>query len=77
MAYPLKLRYFPKTALWGGNTLKSLWNKPCDFDKLAETWELTVRPDATNLIENGEFETRTDVIRYVLRQFFKNNGKRL
>ena len=55
MAYPLKLRYFPKTALWGGSTLKSLWNKPCDFDKLAETWELTVRPDATNLIENGEF----------------------
>ena len=55
MAYPLKLKYYPKTARWGGSTLKNRWNKPCNFDKLAETWELTVRPDATNTIENGEF----------------------
>ena len=51
--YPLKLQYYAKTALWGGDTLKKNWNKPCDFDKLAETWELTVRPEAANIIENG------------------------
>ena len=51
--YPLKLKYYAKTALWGGSTLKEQWNKPCDFDKLAETWELTVRPEAANIIENG------------------------
>lgn len=55
MAYPLKLKYYPKTALWGGSTLKNEWNKPCDFEKLAETWELTVRPDAVNIILNGEY----------------------
>lgn len=59
MIYPLKLKFVPKTALWGGNTLKSEWNKPCDFEKLAETWELTVRDDAVNVIENGEYSGRT------------------
>ncbi len=52
--YPLKLEYYAKTALWGGNTLKNEWNKPCSFDKLAETWELSVRPDASSIIENGD-----------------------
>ena len=51
--YPLKLKYHAKTALWGGDTLKRQWGKSCDFDKLAETWELTVRSEATNVIENG------------------------
>lgn len=51
--YPFKLKYHAKTALWGGDTLKKEWNKPCDFDKLAETWELTVRPEAANVILNG------------------------
>lgn len=51
--YPLKLKYHAKTALWGGDTLKRQWGKSCDFDKLAETWELTVRPEASNIIENG------------------------
>lgn len=51
--YPLKLKYHAKTALWGGDTLKRQWGKSCDFEKLAETWELTVRPEASNIIENG------------------------
>ena len=54
MIYPLKLKYVTKTALWGGSTLKNEWNKPSAFDKLAETWELTVRDDAVNTILNGE-----------------------
>lgn len=54
MIYPLKLKFVAKTALWGGSTLKNEWNKPSDFDKLAETWELTVRDDAVNTILNGE-----------------------
>ncbi len=57
--YPLKLKYYSKTALWGGNTLKTEWGKECSFDKLAETWELTVRDDAVNTIENGEAAGKT------------------
>ena len=52
--YPLKLKYYAKTALWGGDTLKKRWGKTCEFDKLAETWELTVRAAENNIIENGE-----------------------
>ena len=59
MKYPLKLKYVPKTALWGGNTLKSKWGKPCDFEKLAETWELACRADAVNTIQNGEYNEKT------------------
>lgn len=56
---PLRLQYYPKTALWGGDTLKTGWNKPCAYDKLAETWELTVRPEAKNVILGGAFDGRT------------------
>lgn len=55
MIYPLKLKFVPKTAIWGGSTLKNEWNKPSGFDKLSETWELTVRSDAVNTILNGEY----------------------
>lgn len=57
--YPLRLQYYAKTALWGGNTLKNEWNKPCDFDKLAETWELTVRPEVSNKILEGALAGKT------------------
>ena len=53
--YPLKLSYYAKTAIWGGNILKEEWGKDCDFDRLAETWELTVRENAVSIIENGEY----------------------
>ena len=57
--YPLRLSFYAKTALWGGDTLKTAWNKPCAFDKLAETWELTVRPEADNRVLNGAFAGET------------------
>ena len=59
MKYPIKLKFVPKTAIWGGSTLKNEWNKPCDLEKLAEAWELTVRKDAVNTIENGAYAGRT------------------
>ena len=57
--YPLQLQYYAKTALWGGDTLKTEWGKVCDFDKLAETWELTVRPEVSNRILNGTLAGRS------------------
>ena len=57
--YPLRLSYYAKTALWGGDTLKTAWNKPCEFDKLAETWELTVRPEADNRVLGGALDGRS------------------
>lgn len=53
--YPMKLNYVAKTAIWGGTVLKKEWGKSCEFDKLAETFELTVRDNAVSAIQNGEY----------------------
>jgi len=52
--YPLKLTGVPKAAVWGGTRLKTAYGKRADFDAIAESWELSVRGDATNAVENGE-----------------------
>lgn len=30
--------------LWGGTKLRDIYHKPCDFDKVAESWELSTHP---------------------------------
>ena len=57
--YPLKLKPVYKEIIWGGNKLKTDFGKVCDLDKLAESWELTVRHDGMNIIENGEYTGMT------------------
>ncbi len=57
--YPLKLTPAVKEIIWGGSKLKTEYNKKSDFDNIAESWELTVRPDGMNLIENGEYAGMT------------------
>ena len=52
--YPLKLSSVCKEIIWGGTKLKSDFGKVCDLEKVAESWELTVRYDGMNVIENGE-----------------------
>ena len=53
--YPLKLVPAVKEIIWGGDKLKTAYGKKAPFEKLAESWELTVRPDGMNLIDNGEY----------------------
>lgn len=53
--YPLKLSYVPVELIWGGRRLIDAWGKKCEFSKLAETYELTLRDDGKiSRIENGE-----------------------
>lgn len=66
--YPLKLSYIAKTALWGGNNLSERFNKNSDFDKISETWELSVRDDAQSVILSGEASGKT------LREYFDEVG---
>lgn len=51
--YPLKLDYICKTALWGGDNLKTRFSKESSFKVISETWELSVREDNSNIITNG------------------------
>lgn len=53
--YPMKLAPAIKEIIWGGDKLKREYGKSAPFEKLAESWELTVRPDGMNVIENGEY----------------------
>ncbi len=57
--YPLKLTPAVKEIIWGGDKLKRAYGKSAPFDKLAESWELTVRDDGMNVIENGEYAGKT------------------
>ncbi len=57
--YPMKLIPAVKEIIWGGQKLKNDYGKTADFDKLAESWELTVRPDGMNTVANGEAAGQT------------------
>lgn len=57
--YPLKLKSVCKEIIWGGTRLKTEYGKVADLDKIAESWELTVRHDGMNVIENGEYAGMT------------------
>ena len=56
--YPMKLVPVPRRMIWGGNTLKTKYNKVADFDELGESWELCCRNEAKSIIENGEYAGR-------------------
>ena len=43
--YPIKLKPAFKDYLWGGTRLRDDFGKDCDFDKIAESWELSCHKD--------------------------------
>lgn len=69
MLKPIKLAPVFKEIIWGGNRLKEEYNKKSDLNNIAESWELTVRPDGMNTIIGGEYDG------YTLEEFIKENGE--
>ena len=59
MLKPIKLKPEFKEIIWGGNRLKNEYNKASNLNNIAESWELTVRPDGMNTIDGGEFDGLT------------------
>ena len=53
--YPLLMRPVSKEILWGGDKLKKEYAKTAPFEKIAESWELTVRSDGMSVIANGVY----------------------
>lgn len=68
MLKPLKLAPEFKEIIWGGNKLKTEYNKVSDLKNIAESWELTVRPDGMNKIIGGEFDGCT------MAEYIEKNG---
>ncbi len=51
--YPLLLSACQKDIIWGGVKLKQKYGKNSSAENIAESWELTIRPDGMNTILNG------------------------
>ncbi len=67
--YPIKLKPAFKDYLWGGTRLRDDFGKDCDFDKLAESWELSCHKDGNSVVADGEFAGLT------LAQYIEKEGK--
>ena len=68
MLKPIKLQSVFKEIIWGGNRLKTDYNKKSDLSNIAESWELTVREDGMNTIIGGEFDGLT------MQEYIDKNG---
>ena len=44
-----------KQTIWGGNLLKTEYNKHADFDNIAESWECSTHPDGISTVASGAF----------------------
>ncbi len=42
-----------KDYLWGGTKLRTVFGKKCDYDIIAESWELSAHPDGQSRIASG------------------------
>ena len=67
--YPIKLKPAFKDYLWGGTRLRDNFGKDCDFDKIAESWELSCHKDGNSVVADGEFAGLT------LAQYIEKEGK--
>lgn len=65
----LKLSPAFKDYLWGGTRLRDDFQKDCDFDKIAESWELSCHKDGPSTIVNGEDKGLT------LEEYIEKHGK--
>ena len=52
--YPLLLYPTIKDYIWGGQKLKTDYGKQSNYNKLAESWELSCHDDGMSIISNGE-----------------------
>lgn len=65
------MKLFPafKDYLWGGTRLRDEYGKKCDFDKVAESWELSCHKDGNSVIDSGEYKGLT------LSEYVEKAGK--
>ncbi len=59
-----------KDYLWGGVKLRERYGKKCDYDKVAESWELSTHPAGESRILGGEYDGLT------LSEYFRKTGKK-
>ncbi|MBR6873375.1 MAG: class I mannose-6-phosphate isomerase [Ruminococcus sp.] len=58
-----------KDYIWGGTRLRDDFKKKCDYDKVAESWELSCHKDGASVVATGEDKGLT------LAQYIDKHGK--
>lgn len=58
-----------KDYIWGGTRLRDEYGKKCDYDKVAESWELSCHKDGASVVADGEYKGLT------LAQYIDKAGK--
>lgn len=66
---PIKLIPTCKDYIWGGNLLKTKYNKISDKDIIAESWELSCHKDGESVIASGNYKGKT------LSEYIESEGK--
>lgn len=52
----VKLQPAYKDYLWGGTKLRDVYKKQCDYDIIAESWELSAHPDGQSVVATGKYK---------------------
>lgn len=66
---PVKLTPAFKDYLWGGTKLRTEFGKDCDFEKIAESWELSTHKDGESTVVTGEHKGKK------LSEYIETMGK--
>lgn len=51
----IKLKPIFKDYLWGGTKLRTVYHKDCDYDVIAESWELSAHPSGECSVAEGKY----------------------
>jgi mannose-6-phosphate isomerase len=57
--YPLQFDAILKDRIWGGEKLKTLFNKPITSKITGESWELSTVPGDVSIVANGEMKGKS------------------
>lgn len=59
MLYPLKFIPVYKKTLWGGDKIRTHFNRKIRDQKIGESWEICCREDGMSIVKNGKFQGKT------------------
>ncbi|MFI3213176.1 MAG: type I phosphomannose isomerase catalytic subunit [Eubacteriales bacterium] len=54
----IKMQPVYKDYLWGGNKLRKVYGKYCDYDMIAESWELSAHKAGESIVATGRYKGR-------------------
>ena len=58
-----------KDYIWGGTRLRDEYGKKCDYDKVAESWELSCHKDGASVVADGDDKG------FTLAEYIDKHGK--